>query len=115
MRVGIDIDGARRVTQIENAGQGGIEIGGGDVENAVFLGVFRPSPREAVRLQLLGHGARGEVGPGLHRMTPLVCHHHRDDEIAEFLLQLGQQPFGVPRHHVFGRAVEALPATSLAS
>jgi hypothetical protein len=40
MRVGIDIDGAGRVTQIKNAGQGGIEIGGGHVEYAVLLGVL---------------------------------------------------------------------------
>ena len=71
--------------RVQDAGQGGVQIGGVDVEHAVVLRMFRPRAREAVGLQLTGHGACGEVRPGLHGVAPFVGHHHRDDEIAELV------------------------------
>lgn len=67
-----------------------------------------PATGEAVGLQLLGHRARGEVGPGLYGMAPLVGEHDRNDEITEFRLQFGEKRFGVPCHHILAGAVEGV-------
>jgi hypothetical protein len=101
---------ARRVANFEDAGERVVQVAARHIENLVVLRMLGPGARKAVGLQFPGHGSCGEVRPRLYGVSPLVCQHNRNREVAELLFQSGKQPFGV-----LARTVEGMPETSAAS
>ncbi len=113
MRLPVVRAAAERVAEEQVAGQRVVQHRPLDLEvrGAALQRVRRPGAGVAVRLRL--HHDRPvarHLGALLDRVPPLVREHHRDQEVAELLLQLGEQALPVPGHDVLRGAVEGVAA-----
>ena len=84
---------ARRVAEVEEAAERGVEVAGPEEQAVAVAVVDPPHPRtgEAVGLLLEVDRVTADLGLVLDRVAPLVGERERDGEVAPLLVEVGEQ------------------------
>ena len=102
--------GPRRVTELEDAGDGEPQVGVGELQTGrgAVPDAVHPRPGEAVGLELGDDARERGAEPRLDGVPPLVGQHHGDRVAPEVVLQPGEEELVVEGDEVLVGAVEGV-------